>query len=113
MVAGKYDFTIQQGATFSREIDVSEVFPSLANYIARAQIRPTIESSTLYLSLASSDSTLLIDTSALTVTISLAAATTLAQTWTTGVYDMEFVSAGGVVTRLLEGSVTVSKEVTR
>ncbi len=30
-----------------------------------------------------------------------------------GVYDLELVSAGGVVTRLLQGAATVSPEVTR
>jgi hypothetical protein len=112
MAAGKYDFVIEQGATFSRAIDVSDVITSLVGFTARMQVRPSVTSSTTYLSLTDT-SGLLIDTSLSTITISLSAATTLAQTWTTGVYDLELVSSSSDVTRLLEGTVTISPEVTR
>ena len=47
-----------------------------------------------------------------TITFTIAAADTAALTWTKGVYDVELVSAGGVVTLLLSGNITVTKEVT-
>ena len=113
MAAGKYDFVIEQGATFSRVIDISDVVTSLAGAAAYLQVRPSVTSSQTYLDLSSPSSGLLIDTSLLTITISLSAAETLAQTWSTGVYDLELATGAAEVTRLLEGTVTVSPEVTR
>lgn len=46
------------------------------------------------------------------ITITISATNTAALTWTRGVYDLELVSATGVVTALLSGAVTVIKEVT-
>ena len=37
---------------------------------------------------------------------------TEAMAWTSGAYDLELVSPGGVVTALLEGAVQVSSEIT-
>ncbi len=49
-----------------------------------------------------------------TIAILISATTTAALTAPfSGVYDLELVSAGGVVTRLLQGAATVSPEVTR
>lgn len=45
------------------------------------------------------------------ITVVITAAATAAFTWDTGVYDLEVEDAGGVVTGLLYGSVTVNKEV--
>jgi hypothetical protein len=53
-----------------------------------------------------------IDTANSVITLSIAAADTLAITWTTGVYDLELVSAAGVVTTLLSGTVTITPAVT-
>jgi hypothetical protein len=52
-------------------------------------------------------------TSAGVITLSLTATETAALAAGRYVYDLELVSSGGVVTRLLEGVVTVSPEVTR
>jgi hypothetical protein len=47
------------------------------------------------------------------VTLSLTAAVTAAIVAGVYVYDLELVSSGGIVTRLLQGTFTVSAEVTR
>jgi len=52
-------------------------------------------------------------TNAGVITLSLTATETAALAAGRYVYDLEMVSSGGVVTRLLEGVVTVSPEVTR
>lgn len=52
-----------------------------------------------------------IDVSGKTITLSIDAADTAAFTWKKGVYDLEMVSAGGVVTKLIDGALTVSKEI--
>lgn len=87
---------------------------SLASFTARLQIRATVDATTTLVSLTSSSGITLDDVNH-TVTLTLTAADTAAYTWTTGVYDLELASGASpsVVTRLLEGSVTVLPEVTR
>lgn len=113
MAAGRYDWVLEQGTTLSKRIDVSEVFPSLDGYVARLQVRPSVASATVYMDIASNTSGITIDTTNRYVTLNLLASSTAGQTWDVGVYDLELVSSGGTVTRLLEGSVVNSKEVTR
>lgn len=55
--------------------------------------------------------TITIDNTAKTISLLIDAADTVAITWVKGVYDLEMVN-GGVVTALLTGKVTVTKEVT-
>lgn len=52
-------------------------------------------------------------TNAGVITLSLTATLTAGIPATRYVYDLEMISSGGVVTRLLEGYVTVTPEVTR
>jgi hypothetical protein len=113
MTAGKYDFVIEQGATLYKTIDVSEVFPSLTSYTARLQIRETVDAATTVMDLQSTSGKLDIDAALCTVTIDLASSDTSSSTWSDGVWDLELTSPTGVVTRILEGKVTNSLEVTR
>lgn len=113
MVAARYNILIEQGATFNASFDVSEAFASLSGYSARLQARPTIDSATKYLDLSTSTSGLSIDESTRVITMSLPATTTATLTFSTALYDLELVSGSSVVTRLLEGTITNSLEVTR
>ena len=47
-----------------------------------------------------------------TITLTIDATTTAAISWATGVYDLELVSSGGVVTGLMSGGISVVDEVT-
>lgn len=86
---------------------------SLAGCTARMMIRATAESTTTLESLTDTDGITLDDTNH-KLTITLAATKTAAYTWTTGVYDLEIVvTATGVVTKILSGTVYVLPEVTR
>ena len=76
------------------------------------QIRATAEATTTLASLVSPTDITLDDTNH-TITVLISATATAAYTFTSGVYDLELASSGGVVTRLLEGNVTVESEVTR
>jgi hypothetical protein len=110
-----HDFCILQGATFERAIrwkaDGANV--SLVGYTARMQIRPTAASATTTLSLTTENSRIALGGTAGTITLSISATDTTAITAGRYVYDLELVSAGGIVTRLLQGIVTVSANVTR
>jgi hypothetical protein len=109
-----YDFCILQGATFERVIrwkaDGDNV--NLAGYTARMQIRSTAASATTTLSLTTENSRIALGAAG-TITLSISATDTAAITAGRYVYDLELVSAGGIVTRLLQGVVTVSANVTR
>lgn len=62
--------------------------------------------------LTTTDGEITIDVSGNKINLLLSAATTAVYTWTKGVYDLEMVSASGVVTLLLYGAVALTKEVT-
>ena len=126
MAAGKYTFVIEQGATTDFEVvwkDSTGSPVDITNYSARMQIRSDYGSSgTLYASLSStleSDGTGLnfsgsngtTPPTSGSVGIFISAATSSAFTFSEARYDLEMVS-GSHVTRLLEGKIKLSKEVT-
>ncbi len=80
----------------------------LTGYTASMQIRPFPAGPILFD--ASTD--IVLGGTAGTITVTIPAASTATFTWFTGVYDLILTSATGVVTRFLEGSVTVSAGVT-
>jgi hypothetical protein len=126
MSAGKYNFIIEQGSTLSFEVtykDSTGSFISLQGYGARMQIRETIGSSTVICNLSSSlnaDGTGLNmsgssgakDPISGSIGVYISAATSSLFTFDQAVYDLEIFS-GSVVTRLIQGYVQLSKEVTR
>jgi len=115
-LGNRFDITINQGATFELTItwkDSAGTAINLTGYTARMQVRETYSSSSTIISLTSG-SGITLGGAAGTVAILISATTTAALTAPfSGVYDLELVSAGGVVTRLLQGAATVSPEVTR
>ena len=115
-LGNRYDLEIKQGATLSLTAtwkDSSGTAVNLTGYTARLQVRATYDSSSTILSLTSA-SGITLGGAAGTISITASATVTAALTapWS-GVYDLELVSGGGEVTRLLEGAVTVSPEVSR
>lgn len=116
MPAAQYDFTIEQGTTVAKVFtykDDSNANIDLTGYTARMQARATIDASSPLIDLTTENGGITLGGAAGTVTINISATETAAYTFTTAVYDLELVSAGGVVTRLLKGTITLDKEVTR
>jgi hypothetical protein len=128
MAAGKYSFTIEQGATFNLDIrykDSNKNPIDLTGYSGRMQIKSGYadDNPTLYATLSSSlrpDGTGLnfsgsngtSPTTSGSIGIYISAATASLFTFDKAYYDLELYS-GSVVTRILEGQVKLSKEVTR
>jgi hypothetical protein len=129
MAAGKYSFVIEQGATVDFEIqykDSNNTPIDLSYYTARMQLRPSIDSNTVYLTLSSSlnpDKTGLnmsgsngtTPPSSGSIGIYISSCTSSLLTFDTAFYDLELYSGSSCPTtiRLLEGQVKLSKEVTR
>lgn len=85
---------------------------SLAGFTARMSIKDKV-GGTLLFSLTTENSRIALDNTGKTITLTIDAADTEAITaWTKGVYDLEMVSGSGVVTLVMSGKVTVSKEIT-
>ena len=105
------NLTVDQGTTFSANIDVSDESgnaQNLTGYSVAGQIRKSYDSSSYTAFTASV-------TNAAQGTINIQLTPTVTNGLTAGryVYDVEITSSGGVVTRVLEGQVEVTPGVTR
>ena len=115
MAATTYDILIEQGATFSQLVTYKEsgVAINLTGYTARMQVRATLESASTLVELTTANSRIALGGTAGTITLTISATDTAALTSGRGVYDLELVSGSGIVTRLLQGVATISRNVTR
>ena len=121
MAAGKYSLLIEQGATLDLSLtykDSNRNLINLTGYSGKMQIKSDYADNipTTYLTLSSSlqpDGTgIVMGGVSGTIGIYISAATSSALTFSSASYDLEIVS-GSFVTRLIQGPVFVSKEVTR
>jgi hypothetical protein len=100
---------IEQGSTFEMEITVRNSDGSLYDLTTAsvaAQIRETTAATT------SVAFTTAINTTTSVITLSLSATVTAAISFESGVWDCE-ITEGSTVTRILEGKVDISPEVTK
>ena len=129
MSAGKYNFIIEQGATLNFEIaykDSASVPIDLTDHQARMQIRPSLGSSEVYLTLSSSlnscgsglnmsGSAGINPPSSGTIGIYISSISSSLLNFDKAVYDLEISSGSGncaYVSRILEGGVQLSQNVT-
>jgi len=111
-----HDLQIAQGATYSQVINwktgSTPTFVNTTGYTARMQLRTSYSAATASLELTTANGRITL-TNAGVITLALTATETAALAAGRYVYDLELVSSGSQVTRLLEGVLTVSPEVTR
>jgi hypothetical protein len=115
----KTDITIKAGTDFQLQVtyknpDGSPV--NLTGFSARMMVKRDYSDATPLVSLTTVDSTqglLTLGGAAGTIDIWIKNAHTTTLAKGTGVYDLEIVSGSGLVTRLLEGSVEITPEVTK
>jgi hypothetical protein len=115
MSAATHNFTIDQGSdwftTFVYKDSAGTVI-NLTGYTAALQIRDTYADSATDLSLTVG-SGITITAASGKIDVRATAAQTGAIAAGQYVYDLEITSSGGVVTRLVQGKITVSPQVTR
>lgn len=116
MAAAPLNLTIEQGSTFRFSLTWSDTFNvpiDLTGYTARMHIRDVITNPVFLLELTTGNGRIAITPLLGKIELILSDTITAAITWTSGVYDLEIISPAGEVTRLVQGTVTVSPEVTR
>lgn len=108
-MAAKINIVIDQGATFNTTYTIHDAIDEpidFTGFTANSQIRKTYSSSNSYIfDVALSNSGL--------VTLSMNAATTSSIVAGRYVYDVEVESLSGIRSRIVEGIVTVTPQVTR
>ena len=123
MIAGVYNLLIEQGATFARLIEIEYPDPSdptiflpydLSGFSASMQIRRTIDSTSPQITLTSDNGRIEMQPGGAENALRLyldPEDTSIIET--DGVYDIEIQDGSGDIQRILRGTVTLSREVTR
>jgi hypothetical protein len=121
MIAGIYNILCEQGTTFSRTFEIQYPDPldpsvyyayDLSGHTARMQVRRTIESSAVLIELTTENDGIEIDEENGIITVLMTDTQTSALT-SSGVYDLEIRDDSGNVSRVVQGTFTLSLEVTR
>jgi hypothetical protein len=113
MLAGTYNIICEQGATFQRNISVvnaDNTEPDYTSSTARMQVRPTVLSPVIIIELTTENGRITLLNN--TITLDIIADDTEALPTGAYKYDLE-IQTGAEVIRLVQGSFTVSPEVTR
>lgn len=116
MVAAKYNLKMEQGATFLRTLSLTDDAGDIMNltgYVARMQVRSSVTASSTILDMSTTGNYMSLDGPTGTITINVPATVTSTLTTINSVYDLEIESSTNVVTRLIEGSITLDLNVTR
>ena len=116
MIAGEHDFTIEQGATFTRIVQWKNSAGNpvdLTDYTAAMKVRESYDTGTVLISLTTGGSGIVITAGTGVLTITISATVTASLDFDRAVYDLELDDGSGVKTRLLQGHVTLEKEATK
>ena len=115
MVPGKYNIVCPQGSTLDQQLtySINDVDVNLTGYSARMQVREKHTSTGAVLNLTDSNGGIVLGGVSGTINIIVTAGQSSELTAKEYVYDLELVSSGSVVTRLIEGKFIVTPEVTK
>lgn len=114
-MAGKYNFKIEQGATFSYILvwkDSDGGLIPLTGYTSRMQLRYGSYTGEIAIELTTENGGITINTGTSQVAVLISAIQSVLLELKSCVYDLEMIN-GDVVTRLIEGRVRIIPEVTR
>ena len=117
MSAGFHHFIIEQGATFTKTLtlrDSSNALVNLTGYTtAEMDLRSNEDSSSEIITLTVANGRIAFGGSAGTVSLIISATDTGNLTAGDGVYDLEIGNSAGVIYRILEGTFSVRRGVSR
>ena len=114
-MAFSYNLIVNQGETFERTFTYKAGgnLVDLSTHTGRMQIRNSYDSPSPLIDLTSGAGDITLDATGKIVITIASSVTTALTAPDTGVYDLEIVTSGGVVTRLVQGNVSITPEVTR
>ncbi len=120
MAAHKVPLKIDQGATLDRTFTwkagdtLAQAVPvDLTGCVARAEVRPEIDSPSVLLLMTTENGRIILGGPAGTIRLRVEAVDTALLSFESAVYDLEVEFPDGTVVRRMAGTVSVSKEVTR
>ena len=119
MPAAKLNLVIEQGATFTHQLqlrdgpDIYSPVKDLTGYTARIQLRSDINSPDVILELTTENGRIALSPLEGKIQLKLSATETSALDFAKAVYDMEVSSPTGDVTRVIQGNFSLSRQVTR
>lgn len=117
MAAFKHNIKLDQGATnrelFTWKSGTPATLVNLVGCTARAQLRESKDSTQVLIELSSVEGSIALGGALGTIELIFSPVTTIGAAWRSAVYDVEITLSNGDIRRLLEGSVTLSPEVTR
>ena len=114
-MAFSYNLIVNQGETFERTFTYKAGgnLVDLSTHTGRMQIRNSYDSPNPLIDLTSGAGDITLDATGKIVITIASSVTTALTAPDTGVYDLEIVTSGGAVTRLVQGNVSITPEVTR
>lgn len=114
MPAGKYNFTCEQGAQFSKRLTVTNARGPVdfSGFSAEMHVRTRIGNTNYTVNLSTANGRIVLGGAAGTIDLTIPSVDT-ATIPRSGVYDIEITDLGGEVHRLLQGQFVLDREVTR
>jgi hypothetical protein len=111
---GQYEITCYQGADYDKTFTVSQGGTALnfTGYTSRMQVRNSTDATAILLSLTNGSGIVLGGTAG-TIAVTISNAQSAAIASGSYAYDLELISGGSQVTRLLQGAFNVVGNVTR
>jgi hypothetical protein len=113
------NLVLYQGATFRLSLLVRNKTTGapvdLTGHTARMQVRPTVDSSTVLIEATTANGKIVISPLAGSIVVTIPASETNSYATASAVYDLETEdsSSPAIVKRRIEGTITLSKQVTR
>ena len=114
MQPARYNFTVQQGATWRQVFtmhqgDTSSAVVNLTNYTATLTIKDKPADSTALATLSTSNGGIVLGGTLGTITVLQTATQTNAYTWANGEYRLLLTAPGGDTNEILFGTVTLER----
>ena len=115
MSAGYHHFIIEQGATFGQTLtlkDSSNTVINLTGFTGAMSLKEKPDETATILSLTTANGRMTMGGNAGTVVLLISATDTAGLESDDGVFDLEITSGAGVVTRLIEGTYSIRRNIT-